>query len=88
LQYYPKREWVGLDSLVTIGETGEVIDLNTISDAEFRQFVLWRMGAASTERNQRRKRLSLESAPVRSPDDTRPPPPRQKMRPYRRRLTD
>ena len=42
--YYSRRSWRGLFSEVFIGQEGKFVSINDMSEKEFREFILWRLG--------------------------------------------
>ena len=51
MQYYSTREWKGKKALITLGDEKKVIDIMEMTEPEFRELILWRMGLALDEPN-------------------------------------
>lgn len=75
MQYYSTREWRGKRSLVNLPDG--IIDLETLSDSEFRKFILWRMGLATEDAL---VRVEPPTPAPRKPSRLPPMPPRLEQR--------
>jgi hypothetical protein len=59
---YPTREWLGMETECYITDEGAFVKVEEMSEAEFRKFLLWRLGLANPVRfNKAVREAVLES---------------------------